>query len=90
MEAIGAGKRGPVGGRARLFSGLCLAVLCCLAASAAPRWAGAQEAPAKSSDAAVSQYTRAVRVHNNRAYVVAEEEWSAFLKQFPQDPLSCC
>ncbi len=42
----------------------------------------------QSSDAAVRQYADAVLFHNRADYDLAQDEWQAFLKKFPQDPLA--
>jgi TolA-binding protein len=51
--------------------------------------AAAQPPAAKeSSDAAIRQYRDAVAFQNRQVYDLAIDEWNAFLKRFPDDPLA--
>lgn len=42
---------------------------------------------AKSSPEAIRHYSNAVKAHNAKAYELASDEWTGFLKKYPQDPL---
>lgn len=74
-------------GRA-LTAVLILGFLAHLAMAQQPAQPPAKPTPKESPPAALTRYADAANFQNNGAFDLAVDEWTRFLKQFPEDPLA--